>query len=69
MISKFDSLFAGHADARIGNGQLQMPRTRVVGQKANSNLHAAALGEFERVADQVDQDLPQPVLIGLYRGR
>lgn len=35
----------------------------------NREPHMPSVGEFEGVGQEVDQDLPQPVLVGLHHGR
>ncbi|MEJ0040706.1 MAG: hypothetical protein WDM81_00075 [Rhizomicrobium sp.] len=53
------ALFLRHADAGIAHLEIQEAAVRTV-DHAHRKLDAAALGELDRVADQIGQDLAQP---------
>ena len=53
----------GDADPGIGDTEAQFARPR---RTAGGHLdaHAAGIGELDRIADEIDQDLPQPRRVG-----
>ena len=54
-------LLGGDADAGVGDGEAERRRRRRrAASSATVHDDLAALGELDGVADQVDQDLPQP---------
>jgi hypothetical protein len=54
-----------HADAGVGHGDREHHPPGADGRRADAHDHLAALGELDRVPDQVDQDLAEPHRIAL----
>ena len=49
-----------NADTGVGNGEPDLGRAAGPYVLANPDRHPAMIGELHGVADQVEQDLPQP---------
>ena len=59
-------MFLGHADTCVGDGEVDPPPPGLAyGGHAQANR--ACLGELTGVAQQVEQDLAQPHVVGVYR--
>ena len=56
-------LVLGDADAGIGDGEAETSRPVVFGIRLDPHFEPALVGELDRVAEQVDEDLAQPVRI------
>ena len=56
------------ADPGVGDGQAQAPAVAVVAEVSQRDDDVAALGELDRVADQVGQDLPQAAGVAVAAG-
>ncbi len=59
--------FARHAHARIVHLDAQADRLRILGGDADHHGDAARVGELDRIAQQVDDHLAQPVRIADHR--
>src|SRR4051812_16272813 len=52
-------LLLGDSDSRIGHREMKSGALRVLEPGANLDRDGAALGELQRIAKQVDKNLPQ----------
>ena len=58
-LEKFFRGFLGDADAGVGDGEKKVMALVIPGLDLNVDNDFAPLGKFDRVSDQVDEDLPQ----------
>ena len=61
-----DALKVGCLDSRAGIDHLELGDRAAI---MNDELHAAGLGELDGVRQQVDQDLAQPLFVGIDHDR
>ena len=57
-LEQFRLLLGRHADAGVGDGELD--EARAVARPARGKLHLARVGELAGIAEQIEQDLAQP---------
>jgi hypothetical protein len=62
-------LFLGNADTGIANHEMQESETAVVFLAGHLQRHFPLAGEFDRVADQVENDLAEPRRVGVHHLR
>src|SRR5262249_35665952 len=58
LLKQLGLLFGGHADAGVGDGELD--EAGAIAHLACRKLDLARFGELARIAQQIEQDLPQP---------
>ena len=57
-LEKLSLLFRGHADAGIGYRELYP--VALIGKLSRKKRYFALLGEFASIAQEIEQDLPNP---------
>jgi hypothetical protein len=58
-LEQFALLFGGHADAGVGDSEID-PVATVSQHPARTQCHLTLFGEFAGIAEQIEQDLSQP---------